>query len=82
MIVVFVNSKEDTATFSRLYDGLEDITLLYNPTREEVENVLRERPTERLMCLGHGTSLGLFSHDFKGYIIDRDTIPLLSLIHI
>ena len=78
MIVVFVNSMEDTATFSRLYDGLEDITLLYNPTREEVENVLRERPTERLMCLGHGTSLGLFSHDFKGYIIDRDTTPLLQ----
>ena len=77
MIVVFVNSMEDTATFSRLYDGLEDITLLYNPTREEVENVLRERPTERLMCLGHGSSRGLFSHDFKGYIIDRDTTPLL-----
>ena len=78
MIIVFVNSKEDTATFSRLYDGLEDITLLYNPTREEVENVLRERPTERLMCLGHGTARGLFSHDFKGYIIDRDTTPLLQ----
>ena len=77
MIVVFVNSMEDTATFSRLYDGLEDITLLYNPTREEVENVLRERPTERLMCLGHGSARGLFSHDFKGYIIDRDTTPLL-----
>lgn len=78
MIVVFVNSMEDTATFSRLYDGLEDVTLLYNPTREEVENVLRERPTERLMCLGHGSSRGLFSHDFKGYIIDRDTTPLLQ----
>lgn len=78
MIVVFVNSMEDTATFSRLYDGLEDVTLLYNPTREEVENVLRERPTERLMCLGHGTARGLFSHDFKGYLIDRNTIPLLQ----
>ena len=78
MIVVFVNSMEDTATFSRLYDGLEDVTLLYNPTREEVENVLRERPTERLMCLGHGSARGLFSHDFKGYLIDRNTTPLLQ----
>lgn len=78
MIVVFVNSMEDTNTFSRLYDGLEGVILLYNPTREEVENVLRERPTERLMCLGHGSSRGLFSHDFKGYIIDRDTTPLLQ----
>ena len=77
MIVVFVNSMEDTATFSRLYDGLEGVILLYNPTREEVENELRKRPTERLMCLGHGSSRGLFSHDFKGYIIDRDTTPLL-----
>lgn len=78
MIVVFVNSMEDTATFSRLYDGLENVTLLYNPTREEVENVLRERPTERLMCLGHGSARGLFSHDFKGYLIDRNTTPLLQ----
>ena len=57
---------------------MEGVILLYNPTREEVENVLRERPTERLMCLGHGSSRGLFSHDFKGYIIDRDTTPLLQ----
>lgn len=73
MIVVFVNSMEDTATFSPLYDRIENCTLLYNPSREEVEKVLTENPNETLMCLGHGSARGLFTHDFKGYLIDRNT---------
>ncbi len=80
MIVVYVNSMADTATFSKLYEGLEDLILLYNPTREEVDKVLNEKPNEKLMLFGHGDSRGLFSADFIGgeYIIDKVTVPLLQ----
>ena len=76
MIVVYVNTMEDTNTFSSLYKDL-DCTLLYNPTRKEVEDILKERPTETLMCLGHGSSRGLFATDFNGYLIDRSMVDLL-----
>lgn len=76
MIVVYVNTMEDTATFSRLYDGL-DCTLLYNPTREEVETALANNPTETLMCLGHGSSRGLFASDMRGFLIDSKMLDLL-----
>lgn len=76
MIIVYVNSQTDTDTFSRLYEGMEGSTLLYNPTRQEVEKVLSERPEERVMLFGHGTAFGLMNEDLSGYLIDKDTVPL------
>jgi hypothetical protein len=78
MIVVYVNSMEDTATFDAIYRDLnEDTIILHNPSRVEVENLLIERPTETLLLFGHGSSRGLFSHDFKGMLIDCESVPLL-----
>lgn len=78
MIVVYVNSMEDTATFDAIYRGLnEDTIILHNPSRVEVENLLIERPTETLLLFGHGSSRGLFSHDLKGMLIDCESVPLL-----
>ena len=77
MIAVFVNSMADTATFAPLFKDIEGI-YLYNPTREELEKVLIENPTETFMCLGHGTSRGLFSADMRGYLLDRDNVHLLK----
>ena len=77
MIAVFVDSMADTATFAPLFKDIEGI-YLYNPTREELEKVLAENPTETFMCLGHGTSRGLFSADMRGYLLDRDNVHLLK----
>lgn len=78
MIVVYVNSMEDTATFDAIYRNLnEDTIILHNPTRAEVDAILTERPTETLLCFGHGTPRGLFSHDFSGMLIDAESVPLL-----
>ena len=78
MIVVYVNSMEDTATFDAIYRNInEDTIILHNPSRAEVDAILAERPTETLLCFGHGTPRGLFSHDFSGMLIDAESVPLL-----
>lgn len=78
MIVVYVNSMEDTATFDAVYRNLnEDTIILHNPSRAEVDAILTERPTETLLCFGHGSPRGLFSHDFSGMLIDAESVPLL-----
>ena len=77
MIIVYVNSKEDTSTFSPLYENIEGSTLLYNPTKEEVVKILSERPNESLMCFGHGTESGLLSEDWSETIIDSSMVDLL-----
>ena len=77
MIAVFVDSMADTATFAPLFKDIEGI-YLYNPTREELEKVLAENPTETFMCLGHGSPRGLFSADMHGFLLDRDNVHLLK----
>ena len=78
MIVVYVNSMADTSTFDAIYRNLnEDTIILHNPSRAEVDAILIERPTETLLCFGHGSPRGLFSHDFKGMLIDDKSVPLL-----
>lgn len=77
MIAVFVDSMADTATFAPLFKDIEGI-YLYNPTREELEKVLVENPTETFMCLGHGSPRGLFSADMHGFLLDRDNVHLLK----
>ena len=78
MIVVYVNSMEDTATFDAIYRNLnEDTIILHNPSRAEVDAILTERPTETLLCFGHGSPTGLFSQDFSGMLIDAESVPLL-----
>lgn len=78
MIVVYVNSMADTATFDAIYRNLnEDTIILHNPSRAEVDAILIERPTETLLCFGHGSPRGLFSHDFKDMLIDADSVPHL-----
>ena len=78
MIIVYIDSKEDTSTFARLYEGLDDCTLLINPNRSEVEKILTERPTETLLCFGHGTEHGLFDKNLEYFLIDRHSTPLLK----
>lgn len=60
MIVILVDILEDAHLLHRAYQGIEDMTLLVNPTCDDVDKVLKERPGETLMCMGHGYGGGLF----------------------
>ena len=60
VIIVDIFFGNDVSLLHRAYQGIEDVTLLVNPTCEEVDKVLMERPGETLMCMGHGYAGGLF----------------------
>ena len=78
MIVVLINSMPDTDLLCEVYQGLDDINLLINPTEEQLIQVLCANPTtERLLAMGHGTGWGLINEDFSGYILNRADADLL-----
>ena len=78
MIVIHIDSMQDTARLKRLYEGLDNVTLLYNESRERIEDELRHNDDKLVMCLGHGTSYGLFNPYWTGYVIDRNNANILK----
>lgn len=73
MIVIFIDSKEDTATFHNVYEGIENIKLMVNPLRCAAEKELEENPNESVFLFGHGSPCGLFAapnDNLNSYIID------------
>ena len=78
MIVIHVDSMEDTARLKKAYEGLENVTLLYNPTKEEVVEELQLNNDPLVMCLGHGTTSGLFGTSWLGFVVDRSMADLLK----
>jgi hypothetical protein len=77
VIVVHIDSQHDTSVMKAMYEGLADVTLLYNPTRLELEDALEKNPTADLITIGHGNAHGLFSRDWSGYVIDGANADLL-----
>ena len=78
MITILIDSQKDTSFLRATYEGVVDNVVYINPTRAEAENFLKEHPNERVMLMGHGGPNGLFSHDWRGYIIDRQNVHLLK----
>ena len=83
MIVIHIDTQKYTSLLAKCYEGIEDATILVNPSREEVDKILTENPNERVMMMGHGSDLALFgSYDpTKGRwvdIIDRRNAELLK----
>lgn len=78
MIVIHIDSQQDTSFLKKTYEGIDNLILLYNPTKAEVNKTLEENPNENVMMLGHGTTSGLFSHDWKDYVIDFSNAHLLK----
>ena len=78
MIIIHIDSQKDTAFLKKCYEGLEHTIVLYNPTRSKVNETLQKYPQEDVMMLGHGSGNGLFSHDWRGYIIDSTNVNLLK----
>lgn len=77
MIVVHIDTQEDTSHLKCLYEGLEGVTLLYNPTRNEVENAVKSIDDKCIMFLGHGCSSGLFGTK-DAFIIDGRNADLFK----
>ena len=77
MIVVHIDSMEDTSILKKVYEGLDDIKLLVNPTRKQLREMLKENPTERLLVMGHGTSFGLLNANLTGFILTSEDATLL-----
>ena len=78
MIVIHIDSQKDTAFLKKCYDKVEGAIVLYNPTKAEVNKCLEEHPEDDVMMLGHGSSSGLFSVDWKGNVIDYSNANLLK----
>ena len=78
MIVIHVDSMEDTTRLKKAYAGLEHVKLLYNPSKEEVIGQLERDDDPLVMCLGHGSPGGLFAANWLGYVVDRDVTDLLK----
>lgn len=78
MIVIHIDTMADTARLRRAYEGLDNVTLLYNPSRMRVERELRTNNDRVVMLLGHGSRYGLFSRNWYGFIIDRNNAYLLQ----
>lgn len=78
MIVIHIDSQQDTSFLKKTYEGIDNLILLYNPTKAEVNKTLEENPNEDVMMLGHGSPSGLFSHDWKANVIDYSNAHLLK----
>lgn len=78
MIVIHIDSQADTAFLKETYKGISDLILLYNPSKDEVNKTLKDNPNEDVMMLGHGSSSGLFSHNWSGNVIDYSNVHLLK----
>ena len=79
MIIVHINTQHDTDIMSCIYDGLtadNGHIVMQNPTRQEVEDMLKAHPTMPALFLGHGSSQGLFAPQ-GGFIIDENNVELL-----
>lgn len=78
MIVIHIDTQQDTSFLKKTYEGIDNLNLLYNPTKEQVNKTLEENPNEDVMMLGHGSPSGLFSHDWRGFVIDYTNAHLLK----
>lgn len=79
MIVIHIDTQKDTSFLKKTYEGIDNLILLYNPTKKEINETLEQNPTEDVMMLGHGGTTGLFGYNFKdGYAIDSTNVHLLK----
>lgn len=78
MIVIHIDTMADTARLKRAYEGLDNVTLLYNPTRAEMEETLKTNKDPMVMCLGHGSRFGLFDKKMCFNIIDKHNAYLFK----
>lgn len=77
MIVIHVGTLPDSARLVACYEGLPNLTVLRDCRHGEFKRVLRERPDETVLILGHGDGRGLWNADGNGYLLGSDDVYLL-----
>ena len=77
MIVIHIGILEDSSRLDRCYAGADDIVLLHNKKRDEIDKVLSTNKDPLVMLLGHGSPNGLFGVD-ETFAIDSESINLLK----
>lgn len=73
-----VISTKDTLDFKLIYDGLDDIKVVNNPTKSDVIRELTDNPGIDVIFIGHGDSGGLYNENLEEYCVNKDTVPLLK----
>jgi hypothetical protein len=76
LIVIHIDTQKDTSFLTKCYEGL-DAKVFVNPTKEEVNKVLKDNPDDKVMMMGHGFGGGLFSAT-GGNVIDFSNVNLLK----
>lgn len=77
ILVIYVDSREDTKDLSLVYDGL-DALIMYNPKRHKVREMLAYGKFDTVIMMGHGTPAGLFNKSWDDYLIDESFADLLK----
>ena len=84
MIIIHMDTQQDTHVLDAIYKGMSqtDNKIMVNPTREKVEDILRQYPNETAMFIGHGDFNGLWAsnddlYNDSGYVIDPLNVDLL-----
>ena len=78
MIVIYIdNNSPDAKILSRIYEGLDNITLSYNKSKSNIKRLLRITGDEPVMLLGHGNSQGLFNVSQNGYAVGSECVEWL-----
>ena len=73
MIVIHIdNGSHDAAILSRIYEGLDGITLSYNQPKKDIRRLLYSTGKEPVMLLGHGTPRGLLNIKQDGFSVGPD----------
>lgn len=76
MIIIHIDTQDDTFDFSHIYAGFRGI-YLYNPTRNAIDLALSEHYMDTVLLIGHGSRDGLFGVEEGSMAIDKDNVALL-----
>lgn len=77
MLVIHIDTMEDTSFLKKVYNGLT-CKVLYNPgSRAEIVQAL-EQEHDLVLLMGHGTPQGLLNREMNGYCVDHSMADLLK----
>ena len=78
MIVIHIdNGTPDAAILSRIYEGLDGVTVCYNRSKSNIKRLLRITGDEPVMLLGHGTPGGLLNRSQNGFAVSGEHVEWL-----
>lgn len=78
MIVIHIdNGTPDAAVLSRIYEGLDNVTVYRNRSKSNNKRILRITGDEPVMLLGHGTPQGLLNVSQNGFAVGAEHVEWL-----